>query len=128
MRPRVGVIGVGHLGQHHARLFAAMPDVDLVGVADIKADRAADIASQYGTTAFTEASALLEKVDAVTVAVPTASHVEVALPFLERRIGVLVEKPIATSLVEADQLVEVAQKREALLATGHTERFNPAVS
>ena len=128
MTLRVGVIGVGHLGQHHARIFAAMPDIDLVGVADTRPDRAQTIAAQYGTAALRDSSALLEKVDAVTVAVPTVSHLEVALPFLERRIPVLIEKPIASSLLEADTLVAAAERTGTLLATGQTERFNPAVA
>ena len=124
---RIGVIGVGHLGQHHARLLAAMPDVTLAGVVDIKPGRAEEIASKYGVPAYTDVTKLFGEVDAVSVAVPTVAHVEVALPFLERGIAVLVEKPLAASLVEADQLIDAARSRGTMLAAGHTERFNPAV-
>ena len=124
---RVGVVGVGHLGQHHARLLAAMPDVALAGVADIKPGRADEIAAKYGAPAFRDARDLLDRVDAVSVAVPTVAHVDVAVPFLERGIATLVEKPLAASLQEADRLIACAEAAGALLAAGHTERFNPAV-
>ena len=127
-KTRIAVIGVGHLGQHHARILAAMPDVELVAVVDRKPERAAEIAAKCGTSYLTEASTLMGRVDAVTIATPTVSHVEVALPFVEARAAVLVEKPLAASLAEADKLVEGAAARGALLATGHTERFNPAVT
>jgi len=125
---RIGVIGVGHLGQHHARLLASMRDVALVGVCDTNQARAGEIATKFGGGVFARSHDLLGKVDAVTVAVPTVSHVEVALPFLEAGVATLVEKPIAPSLAEADRLVDAAARTGALLATGHTERFNPAVS
>lgn len=125
---RVAVIGVGHLGQHHARLLSAMPDVELVGVVDTKPGRAQDIAAQYGTRGFTDAADVRGLVDAVTVAVPTQSHVDVALPFVAQGSAVLVEKPFASSLAEADRLMEAATRRGSVLAVGHTERFNPAVT
>lgn len=126
---RVAVVGVGYLGQHHARLLAGLPEVDLVGVVDIKPGRASDIASKYGTTALADArDVLARQIDAVTIATPTASHVEVAMPFIEAGVAVLVEKPIASSLAEADRLIEAAERRGTLLAIGHTERFNPAVA
>jgi len=125
---RLAVVGVGHLGQHHARILAAMPDVELVGVADIKPDRARDVAAKYATTPYTDAAALVGRVDGVSIATPTVSHVEVALPFVEAGAAVLVEKPLAGSLAEADRLVAAAAARGVLLATGHTERFNPAVA
>jgi predicted dehydrogenase len=128
---RVAVIGVGHLGQHHARLLATMPEVALVAVVDTREGRARDIAAKYGTAGVTralaDAAALAGEVDAVSIAVPTESHVEVALPFIERGVAVLVEKPIAASLAEADRLIAAADRRGSVLAAGHTERFNPAV-
>jgi len=127
-RTRIAVIGVGHLGQHHARILAAMPEVDLVAVVDTKPERAAEIAAKHGTAPLTDASALRGRVDAVTIATPTVSHVEIALPFVEAGVAVLVEKPLAASLAEADRLVEAAAARGTVLATGHTERFNPAVA
>ena len=124
---RIGVVGVGHLGQHHARLLAAMPDVRLVGVADANPDRAREIADRFGCQAFPDVRGMVGHVDAVSVAVSTAAHVEVASPFLEQGIATLIEKPLAASMEEAERLVELAAARGAMLATGHTERFNPAV-
>ena len=125
---RVAVIGVGHLGQHHARILAAMDGVDLVAVVDKKADRAKEIAEKYGTAALSDASEVINRVDAVSIATPTVTHVEIALPFVEAGVAVLVEKPLAAGLQEADRLLAAAEKRGTILATGHTERFNPAVA
>ena len=124
---RVAVVGVGHLGQHHARILAAMDDVDLVGVVDARPERAQEIAARYGAAPFTDARELRDRVDAVSVAVPTEMHAEVVLPFLERRVAVLIEKPLAASLDQADRMIAAAERHGAVLATGHTERFNPAV-
>ena len=125
---RVAVIGVGHLGQHHARLLSAMPGVELAGVVDIKPGRAQELAGKYGTAAFTSADQLAGRVDAVTIAAPTTVHVEIALPFVEAGVPVLVEKPLASSLEQADRLLAAAARRGTLVATVHTERFNPAVA
>jgi predicted dehydrogenase len=124
---RVAVVGVGHLGRHHARILASLPGATLVGVADINEPRAREIAAEHGSRPFTRAEDLLGQVDAVTIAVPTESHVEVARPFLERGIPALVEKPLARSPREVDALVAAATAGTALLAAGHTERYNPAV-
>jgi predicted dehydrogenase len=125
---RVAVIGVGHLGRHHARLLSAMPRVDLVGVVDTNLQRAREIADAHGTSAVADPATLVGVVDAVIVATPTESHAEVASPFLEAGTAVLIEKPLARSLVEADALVALARARGATLAVGHTERFNPALA
>jgi predicted dehydrogenase len=125
---RIGVIGVGHLGQHHARLLAAMDGVDLVGVCDVNRARADEIGTRFGAPAFSEARELVGRVDAVTVAVPTVAHLDVGLPFLQAGVATLIEKPIAPSVADADRLVEAAERGGAMLATGHTERFNPAVA
>lgn len=127
-RLRVAVVGVGHLGRHHARLLAAMPGVELVAVADIDAARAAEIAAAQQTTAVADWQALPADLDAVTVAVPTEAHVAVALGLIERGVHVLVEKPLARSVAEADTLIAAAAARQVHLAVGHTERFNPAVT
>jgi predicted dehydrogenase len=126
-RLRVAVIGVGHLGQHHARLFGSMEGVDLIGVVDIKPGRAEGVAAKCGTKPWPAAQDLIGRVDAVTIAVPTASHIEVALPFLERGVAALVEKPLAPTIADADRLIGAAARAGTTLATGHTERFNPAV-
>ena len=125
---RVAVIGVGHLGQHHARLLASMDGVDLVGICDTNRPRADEIAAKFGGRVFAEARDLISHVDAVTVAVPTVSHLDVALPFLSAGVATLVEKPIAPSVADAGRLIDAAERGGALLATGHTERFNPAVA
>jgi len=127
-RTRIAVIGVGHLGQHHARLLATMPHVDLVAVVDIDLRRGAEIAARCDTVALPDTSTLVNNIDAAIVATPTTSHVEVALPLIESGTAVLIEKPLAVSVAEADRLVEAAEVRGTLLATGHTERFNPAVT
>jgi predicted dehydrogenase len=124
---RVAVIGVGHLGQHHARIYAAMDDVELVGVVDTNRSRSDEIARKFGTAAVEDSRDLVGRVDAISVAVPTDAHLDVSLPFLEAGTAVLVEKPLAASLDEADRLIAAAEKSGAVLATGHTERFNPAI-
>jgi predicted dehydrogenase len=126
-RLRVGVIGVGYLGRHHARILGAMPDVDLVAVVDINRSRAEEIAAANGTRARFDYRDLVGGVDAVTIAVPTAQHAEVGCAFLDAGVPTLVEKPLARSLDEADRLLAAAARRGAILAVGHTERFNPAV-
>jgi predicted dehydrogenase len=126
-RLRIAVIGVGHLGQHHARVLASMPHVDLVGVVDIAEGRAAEVARTYGVAAFVEWRDVLDRVDAVSVAVPTEAHMEITLPFLDHGVAALVEKPLARTVAEADRLVDAARVRGVVLAAGHTERFNPAV-
>lgn len=125
---RVGVIGVGHLGRHHARLLAGVAGAALVGVADLSSDRAQVAVAGTSALAVTDYRELLGQVDAVTIAVPTVDHLSVARPFLARGTHVLVEKPMAASLGEAEELVELARASGAVLAVGHTERFNPAMA
>ena len=123
---RVAVIGVGHLGRHHARLLAAQPGVTLVAAVDLLPERAR-AAAPAGTEILTDARDLFGRVDAVTVAVPTKDHLAVARPFLERGVHVLVEKPMTASLDEADEMIALARASGATLAVGHSERFNPAI-
>ncbi len=104
-----------------------MPEVELVAVVDTQPGRAEEIAAKYATQALVHANALVGHVDAVSIATPTVSHLQIALPFIEAGAAVLVEKPMAASLAEADRLVEAAAAQGTLLAVGHTERFNPAV-
>jgi predicted dehydrogenase len=124
---RVAVIGVGHLGRHHARIVATLPGVELAAVVDINRARAEEIAAAHGTRALTDFRELSDGVDAVTVAVPTAVHHDIAVPLLTAGVHVLVEKPMARGLAEADAMIEAARQGGAALAVGHTERFNPAV-
>jgi predicted dehydrogenase len=128
MSLRMAVIGVGHLGKHHARILSTMPGVELVAVVDTNHVRASEIAAAHGTSPLGDASELAGKVDAVTIAVPTEIHRDIALPFLAAGVGVLVEKPMARTLTEADEMIAAAAKGAAALAVGHTERFNPAVA
>ena len=126
---QIAVVGVGHLGRHHARILSSMDGVRLLAVVDTKPGRAEEIASQTGTIGLTDYRQLLERgVDGVVVAVPTEIHGEVAMPFLERGIAALVEKPMAHSLTEADAMLAAAAASGATLAVGQTERYNPAVA
>jgi predicted dehydrogenase len=127
-RLRVAVIGVGHLGRHHARILSALEGVQLTAVVDPIEERAREAATATGATPMSDSRALLGTVDAVTVAVPTELHEQIALPFLERGIAVLVEKPMARSLDEADRMLAAARASGATLAVGQTERYNPAVA
>jgi predicted dehydrogenase len=124
----VAVVGVGHLGKHHARILSSLPGVELVAVVDTNRQRAEEIAAANGTRAVFNYRDLAGQVDAVTIAVPTEQHREVALPFLRGRVPVLVEKPMARSLGEADELIDAAAEAGVVLAVGQTERFNPALA
>jgi predicted dehydrogenase len=124
----VAVIGVGALGRHHARILATLSDVELAAVVDIYEARAREIGGLVNAPVATSASEMLGRVDAVTIAVPTESHLSVALPFLQRGTAVLVEKPLARDAREAQQMMDAAAASGAVFAVGHTERYNPAVT
>ena len=124
---RVGVIGTGALGFHHARLLRRMSGVAFAGIYDKNPARAAAVAAELETVAHPALTALLERVDAVTVAVPTPVHAEVGIAVLERGIALLMEKPLADTVAAAEQLVRRAAARGAVLQVGHVERFNRAV-
>ena len=124
---KVGVIGVGYLGRFHAQKYAAMDDVELIGVADVDRKQAEAVAGECSTQPFTDYRALLDEVDAVSIVVPTIYHHEVASTCLERQVDILVEKPITTTLEEADDLIGRADEKNLILQVGHLERFNPAV-
>lgn len=120
----IGVVGVGALGRHHARHLASIEDADLVGVYDIDHAVGARVAEEVGTTARPSFDDLLGRVQAVSIAVPTTEHLTVGLEALRRGIPVLMEKPLAGTLPEADQLVEAADEAGVQLQVGHIERFN----
>lgn len=124
---RAGVLGVGNLGQHHARVYTQIKGVELVGVVDPDEARARELAKKLKTEAFTKPEQLLGRVDCVSVVVPTALHLQIAMPFLRAGVHCLVEKPLTTDLAEADQLIDAARASGALLQVGHIERFNPAI-
>ncbi|HYB74954.1 MAG TPA: Gfo/Idh/MocA family oxidoreductase [Candidatus Sulfotelmatobacter sp.] len=124
---RVGVVGVGHLGQHHARVYAGLPAVRLVGVADVDASRRAEVGARFGVPAHADHRELLGRVDAVSVAVPARHHAAVAADLLAGGVDVLLEKPIAEAVEEAEGLVRLAAAHHRILQVGHIERFNGAV-
>ena len=125
---RLAVIGVGHLGRHHARVVAGLEGVTLVAVADSRIDQARAVAEPLGAEAVADYRDLLDRVDAVSIAVPTFLHREVAGEFLQRGIHAMVEKPLASTLQQAEELVELARRSGATLQVGHIERFNPALA
>ena len=121
-------VRVGHLGRHHARILSGLEGAELGGVVHTNPERAAAAAATTGARAHADYREIADQVDAVTIAVPTELHRDIALPFLEQGTAVLVEKPMARSLAEADELVAAARASGATLAVGQTERYNPAVA
>ena len=124
---KVGVVGVGHLGQHHARIYTETPGVELIGVADVSEARRKEVGTRLSVRAMASYRDLIGRVQAVSVAVPTAAHHEVARDFLVAGCDVLVEKPITRTLAEADDLVALAAAQGRILQVGHSERYNGAV-
>lgn len=125
---RVGVVGVGDFGRNHARVLHDLPGAELAGIHDADPERARQVAAEFSTRAFADVAHLAEQVDAACVAVPTKLHARISSDLLERGIDVLVEKPIAASLREADDLIAAAKRNGRILQVGHLERFNPAVA
>ena len=124
---RTAVIGVGHLGQHHARWYKTIKKSELIGVYDIDEAKCRKIADEWQVRAFEDPSQLEGEVDAVSVVVPTVSHYEVAEHIIRKNIHCLIEKPIASTVEEANHLIELAEKHNVVLTVGHIERFNPAI-
>ncbi|MEK6776623.1 MAG: Gfo/Idh/MocA family oxidoreductase [bacterium] len=124
---RVGVVGVGYLGQHHARNYAEMPGVRLAGVADVDQGRAQEIARRHATRVFLDYLDMIPDVDAVSIVSPTVTHFEIARDFLKQGVDVLVEKPMTETLVQAGELIRIAEQNQRILQVGHIERFNGAV-
>jgi predicted dehydrogenase len=127
MKVKAAVIGVGHIGREHARIYSLLENVEFVGVCDIDPAVARRVAQQHRVRSFSNPAELYDLVDCVSVATPTSSHYEVALPFLQRGRSVLIEKPITNSVETAQALVEAAHKSGAILQVGHIERFNPVL-
>jgi predicted dehydrogenase len=125
---KVGVVGVGYFGQFHAEKYAKIEDVDLVGVVDIDASRAKEIAKRYRTQSLFHHTDLFNKVQAVSIAVPTPFHYSMTKDFFLRGIDVLLEKPISNTLEEADELIGLAESKDLIFQIGHLERFNGALS
>lgn len=124
---RIAVVGVGYLGRFHALIYSRLPEVALAGVVDPDADRAHAVAAEAGCAAFTNAEALLGRVDAVSVVAPTRVHLEVAAPFLRRGVHMMLEKPIAATSEDGEEIVRLAARSGAILQIGHLERFNAGV-
>jgi predicted dehydrogenase len=124
---RTAVVGVGYLGGFHAEKYAVLPNSELVAVVDLDRERAESVAVRLGTKAFTDYKEILGMVDAVSISVPTQCHFEVARDFLLQGTSILLEKPITTTLEEADELIRIAHETGAILQVGHLERFNPVV-
>jgi predicted dehydrogenase len=125
-RLRIAVIGVGHLGKEHARILAGLPEVELIGVADVSAEQSQNVARRLGCRSYVSFRPLLQLAEAVVIAVPTSHHRAVAAEFLQCGVPALVEKPLAANLEEAEELVDLARRQRLLLQVGHIERFNPA--
>ena len=124
---KVAVIGVGYLGKFHAQKYANLEGVKLIGVCDSNLDQAKLIAKELKTKAFNDYQQLADKVDAVSIVTPTQLHFQIAKFFLSNKVHVLVEKPITSKVVEADELIKIAQDEQLVLQVGHLGRFNPAL-
>jgi len=123
---RVAVVGVGDFGRNHARVYRRLEGVEFVGVVDRDSERARSVADEFGTAVLPDLDSLAGRVDAVSLAVPTIEHARIGCLLLSRGIDVLVEKPIAASVAEADELIDAALQYARVLQIGHLERFNPA--
>jgi len=124
---RIGVAGVGHLGKLHVKMLADMPGVQLAGVFDTDESKAESVAAEYGTRAWSTLDALMERVDAITVATTTTAHFAVASEALQRGVHMFLEKPITETVAEANELCRLARERHVIVQVGHIERFNPAI-
>jgi predicted dehydrogenase len=125
---RVAVVGVGHLGQHHARIYSELPEVELVGVVDPILERAEKIASDHHCKAYSDIGPLIGKIDAASIVVPTFAHYQVSKALLENGIDLLLEKPMTSTLEEADSLLSLAAQKGRVLQVGHVERFNAGIT
>ncbi len=127
MKVKIGVVGVGHLGFHHARVLSQISDCELVGVYDVDHERARSVASQWETKAYSDLEALIRDVDAISCVVPTESHYEVGKIVLQAGKHLFLEKPMAKTVAEAEELIKLADDAGVKFQIGHIERFNPAI-
>lgn len=125
---RCGVVGTGYLGQHHARIYAALPETELLGIVEADDARAEEICGLYGCERFSSAEKLAERCDAVSVVVPTDKHCQVAVPLLEGGCHLLIEKPLCTNLAEAEQILAAAKANGCIVQVGHIEHYNPVMA
>ena len=124
---KIGVIGVGHLGKHHVEHFHTIKEANLVGVYDIDKSQSEKISNLYGIQSFDNIDSLLNEVDAVSIVTPTPEHKSVAIKCIEKRKHVFIEKPITSTVSEADELINLARKHNTIIQVGHIERLNPAL-
>jgi predicted dehydrogenase len=124
---RTAVIGVGYFGRYHAEKYAGLECAELVGVVDLDRKKAEEVASKFNTEPHTRYEDFFDRVDAVSIVTPTETHYQIGLDFLSKGIDVLIEKPITTTVDEADSLIRESERTGAILQVGHQERFNPAV-
>lgn len=124
---RIGVIGVGHLGSIHAKVYSKLKNVELVGVCDCNLEKVLEIGKKYRAASYLDYEELFDKIDAASIAVPTSLHYNIAKDFLNHNIHVLIEKPITKTLSEAGELIEIANDKKLILQVGHIERFNSAI-
>lgn len=124
----VGVIGVGYLGQHHARIYSELDNVRLAAVVDLDMEKAGEIAERYGCTAYRDYRDVLHRVDALSIVTPTTMHYEIAMDCIRAGRDVLIEKPVATTIEDADKLIDASEKTGVIVQVGHLERFNPVFS
>lgn len=127
-RLKVAVVGVGHLGKEHARVYAEMPGVELFGVVDIQRKQAEKVAQQYNTCYFLNYKDIIDKIQAVSIAVPTKSHYAIAKDFLQHGVHVMIEKPMTGTVLEARELIDISKAKGLVLQAGYIERFNPAIA
>lgn len=124
---KIGVIGVGYLGQHHARIYSELENVRLIGIFDTDYKRSEEIAQKYGCASYADLRNLLDKVDAASIAAPTTEHFKIAIECIKAGKDILIEKPVTQSPLEAENLIDEAEKKDIIIQVGHIERFNPAV-
>jgi len=123
---KVGVVGVGHLGQHHLRIYSQLPEAELVGIYDIDLLKAKEKSEEFNTRYFEELDDLLEKTEAISLVVPTSFHFTLAEEIIKKGVNLLIEKPITQTVDQAEKLIRMAQEKNLTLQVGHIERFNPA--
>jgi predicted dehydrogenase len=124
---KVGVIGVGYLGQHHARIYSEIEDTELIALVDTDKERAVSFAERYKCEAYSDYREILPRVDALSIVTPTTSHYSIALECLRARKDILIEKPITENIKEADELIAESEKSGCIIQVGHLERYNPAL-
>ncbi|MEK7742079.1 MAG: Gfo/Idh/MocA family oxidoreductase, partial [Nitrospirota bacterium] len=127
MSVKVGVIGTGYLGQHHARIYSEIEDAELIALVDIDEEKARSLAAKYNCKAYSDYKDIINELDAVSIVTPTILHHKIALDCIKAGKDLLIEKPITVSVAEADELISEAGKKNCILQVGHVERYNPAV-